>query len=166
MKRYWIRAIKYMVLLCLLFLGLMALMFHLGAMGLPTVEGFWETLQLQLFATERGRLMLPAILLLSLFYPRFGFVKRTVEGCNLTEHRTQIENAFKAYGFEPVGEEEGAIRFRGSNPATRLQYLFEDEIRVQADGSGITIEGVRRAAVKIAFRLEGYLAHLRNHTEK
>ncbi len=161
MRRYWVRMLKYLVLLCLLFLALMALMYYTGSLGLMAGDGFWDTLQLQLFHTERGRLMIPAILLLALFYPRFGFVKRVVSPCSLTEHRQQIENAFKAYGFEVAGSHDEELIFRAGGQLARLQYLFEDEIFVRQQGEGIEIEGIRRAAVKVAFRLEGYLSNLR-----
>lgn len=161
MKRYWIRMVKYLVLLCLLFVALMALMYYTGNMGLLKGEGFWDTLWQQLFYTERGRWMIPAILMLSLCYPRFGYVKRVVEDCNWQEHRTQIENAFRAHGFEVVSESDQKICFRATGWLSRLQYLFEDEICIRPQGKGIEIEGIRRAAVKIAFRLEGFLAHLR-----
>ncbi len=161
MKRYGVRAIKYLVLLCVIYLGIMALMYHTGTMGLPTVEGFWETLSLQLFHTQRGRWMIPALLLLAALYPRFGFVKRTVSPCDWEANRTQIENAFKAYGFQLVACSEQEMRFRGGHWTTRLQYLFEEEICVRRQGEGVELEGIRRAAVKIAFRLEGYLSHLR-----
>ena len=45
----------------------------------------------------------------------------------------------------------------------RLSLLFEDELRVSQYGQWIEIEGIRRAAVKTAWRLEGYLAHLKEN---
>lgn len=161
MKKYLVRSAKYMVLLAVVYLGAMALMYYTGMMRLPGVEGFWESLGWQLFATERGRLLIPALVVLALFYPRFGFVKQEVTGCLVQEHRTQIENAFKLQGFALAREEGDTLVFRGETFLTRLQYLFEDEIRVKPTASGVELEGIRRAAVRVAYRLDGFLSHLR-----
>lgn len=148
-------------MITVIYVAVMALMYYTGTMGQPTAETFWKTLELQLFATEKGRLMLPALLLLALFYPRFGFVKREVKGCVPREHRDQILSAFEIYGFEKCGEESDEWIFRASGVVNRLKYLYEDEIRLRPTPNGVEIEGIRRAAVKVAWRLEGYLANLR-----
>ncbi len=161
MKRYLIRSAKYLLLLAVVYLGAMALMYYAGMVRLPGAEGFWATLELQLFATERGRLLIPALVVLALFYPRFGFVKQEVAPCSIQEHRTQIENAFKLQGFVCVKEEQDELIFRGEGLLTRLQYLFEDEIRLRRTPTGIELEGIRRATVRVAYRLEGFLSNLR-----
>ncbi len=161
MKRFVLRAAKYFLMISVIYVAVMALMYYTGTMGQPTAETFLKTLELQLFATEKGRLMLPALLLLALFYPRFGFVKREVAGCDPREHQDQILSAFEAYGFEKCGEEAGELIFRAKSFADRLKCLFEDEIRLRVKGDGVEIEGIRRVAVKVAWRLEGYLANLR-----
>ncbi len=161
MKRFFTRAAKYFVMLTVIYMAVMALMYYTGTMGQPVGEDFWQTLELQLFGTEKGRLMIPALVLLALFYPRFGFVKRTIKGCNPTEHRDQILSAFAAYGFEKRGEESGEWIFRATGLGDRLKTLFEDEIRLRPTTQGVEIEGIRRVAVKVAWRLEGYLTNLR-----
>ena len=161
MKQRVVRATKYFLMITVIYVAVMALMYYTGTMGQPTAETFLKTLELQLFATEKGRLMLPALLLLALFYPRFGFVKREVAGCNPEEHRDQILSAFEAYGFAKCGEEAGEQIFRATGFWGRLKCLFEDEIRLRVTDNGVEIEGIRRVAVKVAWRLEGYLANLR-----
>lgn len=148
-------------MITVIYVAVMALMYYTGTMGQPIGESFLQTLELQLLGTEKGRLMLPALLALALFYPRFGFVKRTVKGCDPTLHRDQIRSAFEAYGFEPVGEQEGEQLFRAAGFVGRLKCLFEDEIRLRTTAEGVEIEGIRRVAVKVAWRLEGYLANLK-----
>lgn len=161
MKQQVVRATKYFLMLAVIYVAVMALMYYTGTMGQPIGDDFIETLELQLLGTQKGRLMIPALLLLALFYPRFGFVKRTVTPCSFEEHRDQILSAFECYGFERIEESEGEWIFRASGFARRLQCLFEDEIRVRRTGEGVEIEGIRRIAVKVAWRLEGYLANLR-----
>lgn len=161
MKQRVVRATKYFLMLAVIYVAVMAAMYYTGTMGQPVGEDFLQTLELQLLGTERGRLMIPALLLLALFYPRFGFVRRTISPCNLEEHSDQILTAFELYGFECVLRGNNEWVFRASGFGRRLQCLFEDEIRVREVGDGVEITGIRRIAVKVAWRLEGYLANLR-----
>lgn len=161
MARYLIRFAKYLVALCVVYVAAMALLYFTGTMGEPIAESFGATLQLQLLGTYRGRLMIGAILLLALLYPRFGFMERRVAASFLV-HSTQIENAFRASGFECVGKEEGVWRFRASGMLQRLMMLFEDEIIVWEEGEEICLKGNRRGLARVVFRLTGYLSHLHN----
>jgi len=163
MNTYLRRAAKYFCLLSVVYLAVMAVMYYTGTMAQPLADTFGETLRLQLLGTLRGRTMLAAVLVLALAYPRFGFISRRVEG-DIEEHRTQIVNAMKACGFtlSDKGEENGEeLLFRGDGMLKRLTLLYEDEIRVSQYGQWIELSGIRRGVVKAAWRLEGYLAHLR-----
>ena len=160
MNRYLRRAAKYFCLLSVIYLAVMAAMYYTGTMAQPLADTFGETLRLQLLGTLRGRMMIAAVLALALAYPRFGFFSRRVEG-DVEEHRTQILNAMKACGFTLVGEEDGELLFRGDGVLKRLTLLYEDEIRISQYGQWVELSGIRRGVAKAAWRLEGYLAHLR-----
>lgn len=160
--KYLIRSVKYLCLLVVLYTAIMAAMYYTGTMAQPLADGFVETLRLQLLGTPRGWTMLAAVVVLAAAYPRFGFGVRRVEG-DLERHRIQVVNAMRACGFELVREEGEELFFRGADPVKRLSLLFEDELRVSQYGQWIEIEGIRRAAVKTAWRLEGYLAHLKEN---
>lgn len=162
MMRYTIRSVKYFCLLAVLYVAVMAAMYYSGTMAQPLADDFFRTLRLQLLGTPRGWTMLAAVVVLAAAYPRFGFGVRRVEG-DLDRHRTQIVNAMRACGFEPVRETEDALFFRGAGLWKRLTLLFEDELRVSRYGQWIEIEGIRRGAVRVAWRLEGYLAHCREN---
>lgn len=118
-----------------------------------------ETLRL-LFSSDRFLLLGVAIVALSATYPRFGFMRRRIEG-DLRAHRTQIETAFRQSGFAPVSETDDELRFRGDGFLRRLSLLFEDEIRVTQFGQWIEIEGIRRGVARAAYRLEGYIETVR-----
>lgn len=156
--KYFIRSVKYFCLLVVLYVAIMAAMYYSGTMAQPLADSFVATLRLQLLGTPRGWTMLAAVVVLAAAYPRFGFGVRRVEG-DLDRHRTQILNAMRACGFELAGEEDEALLFRGANLVKRASLLFEDELRVSQYGQWIEIEGIRRGAAKVAWRLEGYLAH-------
>lgn len=162
MIRYILRAAKYFLLLSVLYLAIMAAMYYTGNLSMPLESDFWQTLNMQLFFTQKGRLMIPAILLLSICYPRFGFVSRVVAPCNLEQNLTQVENAFMMAGFKPLRRSEGEIIFVGESLWQRAMCLWEDEIVVRSSGDGVEIEGIRRAVVKIAWRLDGYMSNLKS----
>lgn len=160
--KYLIRSVKYFCMLVVLYLAIMAAMYYSGTMAQPLADSFVGTLRLQLLGTLRGWIMLIAVVSLAATYPRFGFCVRRVEG-DLEQHCTQLLNAMRACGFELVREENGTLLFRGAGLAKRATLLFEDEIRVSACGREIVIEGIRRGVAKVAWRLEGYLAHLKEN---
>ncbi|MEZ3442924.1 hypothetical protein [uncultured Alistipes sp.] len=160
--KYLIRSVKYLLLLIVLYTAIMAVMYFTGTMAQPLADGFVETLRLQLLGTPRGWTMLAAVVALAAAYPRFGFGVRRVEG-DLELHRTQVLNAMRACGFELVRDTGEELLFRGADPLKRLTLLFEDELRVSQYGQWIEIEGIRRATVRAAWRLEGYLAHLKEN---
>ncbi len=155
--KYFIRSVKYLCLLTVLYLAIMAAMYCTGTMAQPLAGDFWSTVLMQLTATRRGWTMIAAVVALAAAYPRFGFGARRVEG-DLVEHRVQLLNAMRVCGFELDREEEGVLYFRGANILKRAMLLFEDELRVSQYGQWIEIEGIRRGAVRVAYRLEGYLS--------
>lgn len=159
---YFRRAVKYFIFLCVIYLAVMAAMYFTGNLAMPVEADFWQTLNMQLFYTEKGRLMLPAVLLLALCYPRFGFVLRVVSPCSFVENFTQIENAFKASGFRLVERSEREAHFESEGLWQSLGYLKEDRVVVRQVENGVEIEGIRRATVKIVWRLDGYMSHLKN----
>ena len=158
---YFTRFAKYLIAFSVVYMAAMALLYFTGTMGQPLAETFFGTLELQLLGTYKGRLMVGVILLLALFYPRFGHVKRSVEA-SFERHGLQIENAFRASGFELTERSEGVWRFRAAGFLQRLTMLFEDEITVRATDEGIILEGNRRGVARAHYRLTGYMAHLHN----
>lgn len=156
--KYLVRSVKYFCLLAVLYVAAMYLMYRTGTMAQPLADAFWPTIRLQLLGTARGWTMLAAVLLLAAAYPRFGFTARRVEG-DVEQHRTQILNAMRVCGYEPVREEQGVLFFRGASLPKRASLLFEDELRVEQYGQWIEIAGNRRSAVRVAYRLEGYVEY-------
>lgn len=156
MKRYLIRSAKYFVALCVLCAALVALNLSSGMARLSLDETLYV-----MFRTPRG-LMLPAVIvLLALFYPRFGFTSRRIEG-DVEEDRAQIENAFRTSGFVLCGEREGVLEFRGDGFLRRLRMLYEDSVTVTQYGQWILIEGNRHGVARAAYRLDSYLSMKRH----
>lgn len=151
MSRYFIRSAKYFVALCVLCMAIVALNLATGFSVLTLDEYLYVMLH-----TPRGLLMAAAIVVLALFYPKFGFGARKVAG-DVEEERQQILNALRATGFSLRGEEEGVMTFRADNLLKRAAMLWEDEIKVSQYGQWIVLEGNRRGVVRAQYRLASYM---------
>ena len=150
-----IRSLKYLLLICVLYVALT------WVSSVYTYDGMvdvWTLIRAQL-GSQRGWMLIVASLLLALFYPRFGYIRRVVDGANIEDDRLRIDNAMKIYGFKFVEVREGALVYRAEGIIHRLTLLFEDEILVSQVEGGVEVEGLRRSAVRILLQLKAYIEH-------
>ena len=150
--KYVIRAIKYFVAFCVLYLGIVWL-------GLKSSNGMehsvWESVMMTM-QTTRGLMLAAAVVVLSALYPRFGFMSRRVE-CDMVEDREQLLKAFSLSGFALKEESDSRMVFRADNLARRIVMLFEDEIVVEQYAQWVEITGIRRGVANAAYRLYLYM---------
>ena len=151
--KYAIRSLKYLILICVLYVA----MTWLSAVYTYDVDVV--TLLKAQLDTDQGRWIVVAFVVLALFYPRFGFVRRLVEGVNIDNDRIRIDNAMKLYGFKFAEEHDGVVVYRAEGIIRRITLLFEDEILVRQVEGGVEIEGLRRTAVRIIYQLKAYIEH-------
>lgn len=150
-NRYFIRAVKYLIWLTVLFVLLYAFMIFTGTAR--SGMGAWN----EILATRRGIIMLIAIVLLAAAYPTFGFVRRTANA-GIEKDRDSILRAFRESGFSLAWEDGGNMVFKASTPLKKVVTLWEDTIKVTADGEDrIVLEGIRNETVRIQFRLSSYI---------
>lgn len=153
--RYLIRAIKYFVAFCVLYVAILWLSLRMSGVDVSVWDSVAVTMQ-----TPRGKLLAAAVVALSAVYPRLGFVTRRVE-CFMAEDREQIVSAFDMSGFTPVEESEERMVFRAGNVVRRLTLLGEDEIVVRQYGQWVEITGIRRAVARVVYRLEMFMDNKR-----
>lgn len=153
--KYLVRAIKYFVAFCVLYVGILWLSLRMSGMDVPVWDSVAVTMQ-----TTRGQLLAVAVVVLSVAYPRFGFVTRRVE-CSIDEDGEQIATAFEMSGFRMVSKSDDGLVFRADNIVRRLTLLGEDEITVRQYGQWVEITGIRRAVARVAYRLEMYMDNKR-----
>ena len=151
--KYAIRSLKYLILICVLYVA----MTWLSAVYTYDVDVV--TLLKAQLDTDQGRWIVVAFVVLALFYPRFGFVRRLVEGVNIDNDRIRIDNAMKLYGFKFAEVRDGVAVYRAEGIIRRITLLFEDEILVRQVEGGVEIEGLRRTAVRIIYQLKAYIEH-------
>lgn len=155
--KYLVRSLKYLVFLCVLDVVLVWLMSLDGSAGSTDLV---TLLKLQL-GSESGPWLIVAFVALAAFYPRFGFMRRRVEGCDIVKDEVRIMNAMHTYGFKVVGREGEALRFRKEGFFGRLMLMFEDEIVVRKTAGGVELAGLRRTVARVAYQLECYMQNSR-----
>ncbi len=153
--KYAVRSLKYLLLICVLYVALTWLS------ALYTYDGMVDvvTLMRAQLGSDRGKLLIVASMLLAIFYPRFGYIRRVVQRADIEADRLRIDNAMKIYGFKFVEVREGALVYRAEGVINRIVLLFEDEILVRQIEGGIEVEGIRRRAVRILLQLNAYIEY-------
>ena len=152
MGKYFKRAICYFIKIVALIIGIYALMWVTGTARVST-EAFWA----ELFTSRRGVLLWSAVFVVSLLYPLYGFVRRTVKA-SVTADWEEIYRAFIVAGYVKSDSVGGVTTFRVSSPVRRLIMVGDDAITVTDNGDDtITLDGVRKEVVQIEFRIHSYI---------
>lgn len=145
------RAVGYFIKLVILVGVLYLLMYATGTARVSADQMFGE-----LFNSNNGFMLIGALVLLSAFYPKFGYISRTVKA-DLTADREMILNAFHADNYIVASEKQGeSITFRSGSIFRRLWMTFDDKVTVKTTEEGIIIEGMRKEVVYAQFRINTF----------
>lgn len=158
--QYFVRAVKYLLFLCVLYVGLEWLMLEFAPTEATAGYTIMDIMQLR-FAESRGKMLVVALVVLAALYPRFGFMTSRVEGCNLERDGLRLDNAMFAHGFRLVEERDGVRVYRGDGIMRRLMLMFEDRIEVRSVDGGIELKGMRRNVARVVYQLQTYLHNSR-----
>ncbi len=150
--KYFSRAIKYLLSLCIIYVVVIYAMSFVGVAASSPEATFSS-----LVSTSRGIIMIVAILALSFSYPVFGFMRQEVTG-DMSADRDAIIKAFAAYGFSLKSEGEGEMTFGSDNFIKKITLLFEDKINVTQVGDKLVVEGIRRVVPIVIYRLEAMIS--------
>ena len=154
MKRYFIRSVKYLIALVILYVGLMAVM-HYSQHSPITFAQRWQLM----FEQWNGWGMIIVSILLAATYPFFGYTKRSFVG-DIVADREQLDTAARLVGLELVSTTDNELLYRAKG-LRRVTMLFEDDIIVRQNGTQIEVEGLRRVSVRMAFDAERYITNKR-----
>lgn len=152
MGLYIWRAVKY--LLKLLIMIALAL-YVLAAFDLLNVQA--EMVLQTIFSSWRGVVLLGAVVVFSLAYPKISFGKADVRG-DLAAGRESVTEAFRAYRYSLAGEEDGVMVFRADSMIRRLLWQFDDAVKVYQHGDYIRIDGTKKIVPRVELRLNAYLS--------
>lgn len=154
--KYVVRSLKYLVVLCVLYVALTYLMSFVE----PSTATVWEQLLTHL-NTRNGLYMVIAFLLLAALYPKIGFMRSRIEDCDIVGDRIRIDNAMRIFGFRAVEEGGDRIIYRAEGIVHRLSLMFEDSIEVSAVDGGVELRGLRRSVARVALQLQSYINNRR-----
>ncbi|MBP3483448.1 MAG: hypothetical protein J6K28_08710 [Alistipes sp.] len=153
--RYFIRSVKFLLALAVLYAAVMWIMVKTGSTMLSARD-----MVAVMFLTVRGRILIAAVVVWAAIYPKVGFVSRRVEA-DITDDRERIVNAFLSAGYTLVGDDGECLRFRAAGLLRKLRLLFEDEVTVSQYGQWVVIEGIRRSVADAEMRLKTYMNNKR-----
>lgn len=154
--KYVVRSLKYLVVLCVLYVALTYLMSFVE----PSTATVWELLLTHL-NTRNGLYMVIAFLLLAALYPKIGFMRSRIEDCDIVGDRIRIDNAMRIFGFRVVEEGGDRVIYRAEGIVHRLSLMFEDSIEVSAVDGGVELRGLRRSVARVALQLQSYINNRR-----
>lgn len=146
--KYVIRSLKYFCyLILLLTIAILAMVLtgfveaDLSKMFINGYDSFWQ-IALIMFA-------------FALFYPRFGFTKRTVRLFGSpAELRPDVLRAMESLGYSLEKESDSGWSFRRRSGLSRALKMWEDRIVLTTTGAGMEAEGLTRDLVRVVSALE------------
>lgn len=157
MMRYLIRAIKYLLLLSALYVALVWAMYLLGAE--PQIDP-WLQIEAHLRA-DIGKKMVVVFVILAALYPRFGFMRKRIEGYRPERDKERLQNAMVLFGYKLAESHDGVDVYRAEGVVKRLTLLWEDRIEVRIEDGALELKGIRRMVARIAYQLETYIRNSR-----
>lgn len=157
MMRYLIRAIKYLLLLSALYVALVWAMYLLGAE--PQIDP-WLQIEAHLRA-DIGKKMVVVFVILAALYPRFGFMRKRIEGYTTERDKERLQNAMALFGYKLAESHDGVDVYRAEGVLKRLTLLWEDRIEVRIEDGALEMKGIRRMVARIAYQLETYIRNSR-----
>lgn len=157
MMRYLIRAIKYLLLLSALYVALVWAMYLLGAE--PQIDP-WLQIEAHLRA-DIGKKMVVVFVILAALYPRFGFMRKRIEGYRPERDKERLQNAMALFGYKLAESHDGVDVYRAEGVVKRLTLLWEDRIEVRIEDGALELKGIRRMVARIAYQLETYIRNSR-----
>ena len=155
--RYLIRAVKYLLLLSALYVALVWAMYLLGAE--PQIDP-WLQIEAHLRA-DIGKKMVVMFVILAALYPRFGFMRKRIEGYRPERDKERLQNAMELFGYKLAESHDGVDVYRAEGVVKRLTLLWEDRIEVRTEDGALEMKGIRRMVARIAYQLETYIRNSR-----
>ena len=155
--RYVVRSLKYLLFLCVLDVVLVWFMY----ISQSAIYVDFPSLLGEQLMSDSGPWLIVAFIVLAALYPRFGFMCRRADGCDIAKDELRIVNAMQNYGFGLVERRYAELVFRKKGVLGRLMLMFEDEIVVRSTAGGVELAGLRRTVARVVYLLDSYMQHSR-----
>jgi hypothetical protein len=151
MKKYFVRAAKYMLQIFLLLVLVLLLIYVFT--GSPLNLMHWFNLRLLL-----------AFVLLGLIYPMLGFKRSIIKlpTGGRSAHEGKICEAVELSGFCMERHDGDRITFVAKSALRRLLTMHEDRITITfCDHDTIAVSGLRKDVARIALRIGDYIRYVK-----
>jgi uncharacterized membrane protein YciS (DUF1049 family) len=149
MNRYFIRALKSIVLFFVLIVLVFVISFVLGNSSENPVT-FEELLE----RNDLSKFVIFGVVF-GVVYPLFGYVKRKIDVNHpLDEEKQEVIRLFTDVRFELLSDENNKLVFRHKSAVTRFTRLYEDRIEVDYSGNPVIVSGLRRDVDRLARRVQ------------
>lgn len=146
--KYFIRSVKYFIYFCAILAIMIGTLILIGA-----AEANIETL----FRGGYDALWKIAVLftVISAIYPKVGFIRReaSVPG-SWDDIKGDIRRYMEDNHYDFEKEDAGSMSFRHKGFASRLSRMFEDRIVITPAFGGVTVDGPRKDAIRVATGIE------------
>ncbi|MDR0729303.1 MAG: hypothetical protein LBF19_04175 [Prevotellaceae bacterium] len=155
--RYYIRAGKSVLLFYTIALLAITFIYFTSSAQDRQIDSFVEFLQ-------RGIKLGWMSLFLAVFglaYPFIGYTRHFIPHANTltAEEKDTVVAVFANARFTLQQDDGQVLIFRHKNAFTRLMRVYEDAITVDYSGKGLTVEGLRRDADRLARGIEWKLSN-------
>lgn len=146
--RYFIRSVKTFIYFFLIFVLIIAVFVISGTAEL-NIETLFRNGYTSLWE------IFGILVLIAAVYPKVSYVKSVphISG-NLSSNRVQITEIMHGLDYVTEKESEEKMTFRLKSAAGRFSRRYEDRITIEAAGSVLTVEGLRKDVVRIISRME------------
>lgn len=153
MKLYIFRSLKYIVRMAVIIAVLIGVLWATG-----TLDTGGDSVLAVLFLSWRGVVLIGLIVIFAMMYPNISFTTLSVPG-DTRANRDQIMEAFAAYSYHLVKEEDGKMIFRSRKVLKRVMWQFDDAVTVWQNADNIEIEGLKKIISRVRLRLDAYINH-------
>ncbi len=146
--KYFIRSVKYFIYFCAILAIMVGALVLIGA-----AEANIETLFRGGYDALWKITALFAVI--SAIYPKVGFIRReaSVPG-SWDDIKVDIRRYMEDNHYDFEKEEAGSMSFRHKGFASRLSRMFEDRIVITPAFGGVTVDGPRKDAIRVATGIE------------
>ena len=149
MTRYFIRALKSIILFFVIATLVFVISFVLGnSSGNPIA--FKDLLQ----GSDLFHLTVFGVVF-GLVYPLIGYVKRKVYiNHSFDEDKQEVIRLFADVRFTLLSDEDKKMIFQHKNPVVRFMRIYEDRIEVDYSENPVIMSGLRRDVDRLARRVQ------------
>lgn len=151
MSLYLLRAVRYILRMVIL-LGIVFAILYFTNM----LDTGGDSLLRALFLSRKGVILIAALLVLALLYPKMSFAKIDVRA-DITGDRAAIIEAFRSYNYSLAKERGGVMVFRADSIAKRILSSWDDAITVTGEGAYIALEGMKKDLPRVELRINSML---------